>query len=271
MKNLKNKVVVITGAGSGIGQALAVQCAQRGARLALCDVNEDGLADTARQCGGTDILTQRLDVSDRAAIESFRDRVAARYERVDLVVNNAGVAHSQTIADATYDDFEWIMGINFWGVVYGTKAFLPLLQQGSRAALVNVSSVFGIISVPTQGTYNASKFAVRGFTEALRHETAGSGLHVMCVHPGGIKTNIAKTARFYVGLDGGRDQTQATGWFEQIARTTPEQAAAKILKDLGKKKGRCLIGPDAVAIDAIARSSPQNYWNVISKLMPSKG
>ena len=271
MKHLKNKVVVITGAGSGIGRSLAEKCAARGARLALCDVNAEGLAETATRCASAQVLTEHFDVADRPAVEAFRDRVVDEYGHADLVINNAGVAHSQTIEEATYEDFEWIMGINFWGVVYGTKAFLPVLRRRPDAALVNVSSVFGIISVPTQGTYNASKFAVRGFTEALRHETADSNLHVMCVHPGGIKTNIARTARFYVGPDGGKNRDEAASFFDRIARTTPDQAAAKILKDLGNKRGRCLIGPDAVALSAVARTAPETYWSLLSRFLPKPG
>ena len=268
MKTLKSRIVVITGAGSGIGRSLALESARRGARLALCDVNDTGLAETAAACDGAEVLTARVDVADRSAVEDFRDQVAARFGGVDVVINNAGVAHAQTIEDSRYDDFEWIMGINFWGVVHGTKAFLPLLRERDSAALINVSSVFGIISVPTQGTYNASKFAVRGFTEALRHEMAGSNIHVMCVHPGGIRTNIARTARFYVGPDGGTDHERATGFFDRIARTTPDQAAAKILKDLARRRGRCLIGADAVALAAVARTAPERYWSILSRLMP---
>ncbi|GAB3681212.1 SDR family NAD(P)-dependent oxidoreductase [Salinisphaera aquimarina] len=269
MKDLNSKVVVITGAGSGIGRSLATLCARRGARLALCDVDDDGLAQTRAACGDTTVFTAHVDVADRRAMDAFRDQVVEHYARVDLVVNNAGVAHSQTISDTEYDDFEWIMGINFWGVVHGTKTFLPLLQENTGSALINVSSVFGIISVPTQGTYNATKFAVRGFTEALRHETAGSGLHVMCVHPGGIKTAIAHSARFYVGPDGSSDQSKSAGDFvDKLARTTPDQAARKILDDLGKKKGRCLIGVDAKIISVISRLIPVNYWKVMSRLMP---
>ena len=270
MKDLNNKVVVITGAGSGIGRSLAKLCAKRGARLALCDVDTAGLEQTRSECANAKVLTGVVDVSDRAAVETFRDEVVAEYGQVDLVVNNAGVAHSQTIEDTTYDDFEWIMGINFWGVVHGSKAFLPELKKHSGSALVNVSSVFGLISVPTQGTYNATKFAVRGFTEALRHETADSDLHVMCVHPGGIKTGIAHSARFYVGPDGGNDQGKAAGDFvNKMARTTPDQAARKILSDLGKRKGRCLIGVDAQIISAISRLVPVNYWRVMGRLLPS--
>jgi len=268
MNNLKDKVAVITGAGSGIGRSLAVECARRGAHLALCDVNDDGLADTKGQCGPARVFTAHVDVSDRHAMDTFRDQVVAEYGRVDLVVNNAGVAHSQTIADTEYDDFEWIMGINFWGVVHGTKSFLPELKKNAGSALVNVSSVFGLISVPTQGTYNATKFAVRGFTEALRHETANSDLHVMCVHPGGIKTGIAHSARYYVGPDGSNDQHKAADDFvKKMARTTPDQAAKTILADLAKKKGRSLIGVDAKIISVVSRLMPVRYWNVMSRLM----
>lgn len=270
MKNLDDKVVVITGAGSGIGRSLAELCAARGANLALCDVDHGGLEQTRENCGRAAVLTAVVDVSERAAMEDFRDQVLAEYGRVDLVVNNAGVAHSQTIEHTSYEDFEWIMGINFWGVVHGTKAFLPALKAHEGSALVNVSSVFGLISVPTQGTYNATKFAVRGFTEALRHETADSGLHVMCVHPGGIKTGIAHAARFYVGPNGRSDQASAADDFvAKLARTTPEQAAYKILADLARKRGRCLIGVDAQIISAISRLLPVNYWRLMGRLIPS--
>lgn len=268
MKNLNNKVVVITGAGSGIGAALARLAAQRGARLALCDVNEQGLAETQSQCQATEVMTAIVNVAERDAVETFRDRVLEHFGQVDVVINNAGVAHSQTLEDASYDDFEWVMGINFWGVVYGTKAFLPALKQRPEAAVVNVSSVFGLISVPTQGTYNASKFAVRGFTEALRHETRDSNLHVMCVHPGGIKTRIAHSARFYVGPSGDKDQQKVADQFQKkLARTTPDQAARTILDDLAGKKGRCLIGVDAKLISIISRLVPVNYWQLMSRFV----
>lgn len=268
MKNLNNKVVVITGAASGIGAALARLAAERGARLALCDVDEQGLTETKSQCLNADVMTAAVNVADRSAVETFRDQVLEHFGQVDVVVNNAGVAHSQTIEDASYEDFEWIMGINFWGVVYGTKAFLPALRQRSEAALVNVSSVFGLISVPTQGTYNASKFAVRGFTEALRHETRDSNLHVMCVHPGGIKTRIAHSARFYIGPSGDDDQQKVADQFQQkLARTTPDSAAQTILDDLAKRRGRCLIGADAKLISLISRLMPTNYWQLMSRLV----
>ncbi|MAA74932.1 MAG: acetoin dehydrogenase [Salinisphaeraceae bacterium] len=266
MKNLAERVVVVTGAASGIGRELAIQAAGKGARLALCDVDAAGLQETADQASAPTMLTETVDVADRAAVEAFRDRIVAEFGQVDLVINNAGVAVAQTIEDVSYDDFEWIMGINFWGVVYGTKAFLPELKKRPEAAVVNISSVFGIISVPTQGTYNASKFAVRGFTEALRHEMAGTPVQVLCVHPGGIKTNIARSARFYVGPTG-EDRGAGVSHFDKVARTTPAGAARKIYKDLAAGKGRCLIGADAVAIDALQRSLPERYWSVAKKLL----
>jgi len=266
MKNLHDKVVVITGAASGIGRALAFGASGQGAKLALCDVDEKGLAETAELTGSADVITAKVDVSQRYQVEAFRDQTVKQYGHADLVINNAGVAVSQTAEDVTYEDFEWIMGINFWGVVYGSKAFLPILKTRPEAGLVNISSVFGIISVPTQSTYNASKFAVRGFTEALRHEMADTNLHVMCVHPGGIKTNIARAARMYVSPDGNTDKEKGAATFDRLARTTPEEAARKIYKDLGKRKGRCLIGKDAVAIDTLQRSMPEGYWKLAGRL-----
>lgn len=266
MKNLADKVVVITGAGSGIGRELAIQAAGKGARLALCDLDETGLAETVEAAAAPQCISARVDVADRKAIEGFRGQILKEYGQVDVVINNAGVALSQTIEDVSYEDFEWLMGINFWGVVYGSKAFLPDLKDRPEAALINISSVFGIISVPTQGTYNASKFAVRGFTEALRHEMEDTNVQVLCVHPGGIKTNIARSARFYVGPKG-ESAADGVANFDKVARTTPAQAAKKIYKDLAAGKGRCLIGKDAVVIDTLQRSMPERYWSVAKKLL----
>lgn len=267
MKDLNNRVVVITGAASGIGACLAEQAAAQGARLALCDISEDGLETTRAACGSADVLTQRVDVADRDAMQAFRDHVIERFGQVDLVINNAGVAHMQMLVDASYEDFEWIMGINFWGVVYGSKAFLPDLAKRPDAALVNLSSVFGLVAVPSQGTYNASKFAVRGFTEALRIEMGETNVHVMCVHPGGIKTAIAHSARFYTDHRGNHNQAKLADNFKnKMARTTPETAARTIYADLAKKKGRCLIGTDAKLISLIARLMPVNYWRVLGRL-----
>lgn len=267
MKKFAEKVVAITGAGSGIGRALAEEFASLGAHLALSDKDKKGLDETAKSISGVNVVPTLVDVSSREEVQQWSDDVVHRFGHADIIINNAGVALSQTIEDVSYEDFEWLMNINFWGVVHGTKSFLPLLKQRKESAIVNISSVFGIISVPTQGSYNASKFAVRGFTEALRHEMEGTGVHVMTVHPGGIKTNIARNARFHVGPKGeGRDAGVRS--FDKLARTTPNQAANKIISSLKKKSPRCLIGADAQVMDKIQRMSPEGYWNILSKLLP---
>ncbi|HEX4938327.1 MAG TPA: SDR family NAD(P)-dependent oxidoreductase, partial [Candidatus Kapabacteria bacterium] len=199
MKQFRGKVAAITGAGSGIGQALAIQLAQAGCDLALSDVNQVGLQDTVRQVSSTGVRVhvQPLDVANRDAMYAWADTVVAVLGKVNLIFNNAGVALTETVEAMRYADFEWLMNINFWGVVHGTKAFLPHLKASGDGHVVNVSSVFGIIGVPTQSAYNAAKFAVRGFTESLREEMAIEGypVNVTCVHPGGIKTNIVRSGR----------------------------------------------------------------------------
>jgi NAD(P)-dependent dehydrogenase (short-subunit alcohol dehydrogenase family) len=208
-----------------------------------------------------------VDVGDRTAMHAFARRVRDHYGAVHVVVNNAGVTVSQTIDALSYDDFEWLMAINFWGVVHGTKAFLPYLREAGEAALVNVSSVFGLIAFPTQGAYNASKFAVRGFTEALRLELAGSGITVSSVHPGGIRTNIVRHARFYTDHHGATDSTSSVAEFERLARTTPEEAARVIVAGIRRKKPRILIGRDARALDLLQRLLPVRYqWPIAAAL-----
>ncbi|MDX1496233.1 MAG: SDR family oxidoreductase, partial [Salinisphaeraceae bacterium] len=170
MKDFNNRVVVITGAGSGIGRALSQAFAQAGAKLAIADNNQANLAETEHMLGNAQVLSQTLDVANREAVYAFADQVKTEYGAADIVINNAGVTFGNTVEDSSYEDFEWLMGINFWGVVYGTKAFLPMLKAADEGVVVNISSVFGIIAFPNQAAYNASKFAVRGFTEALRHE-----------------------------------------------------------------------------------------------------
>lgn len=257
------RVSVITGAASGIGRALALELAQRGSDVAICDVNEEGLAETARSAErlGRRVTSGRVDVASRAEVEAFRDRVLDAHGHVDAIVNNAGVAVSQTIVDLDYEDFEWIVGINFWGVVYGTKAYLPHLLARNDGWVVNLSSVFGIIGVAYQGAYNATKFAVRGFTEALRQELRGTGVTSLCVHPGGIKTNIARAARMRANANG-LDPATAAARFDQIARTTPEQAAKTIAEAMAARKDRVLVGPDAYVIDAVQRTLPVAYGKV---------
>ena len=268
MKQFNDKVAVVTGAGSGIGRALAHQLAEAGARLALSDINEAGLRDTARELGlGEDrLITEVFDVADRDAVYGFADRVAGHFGAVHLVINNAGVALGATVEDMSYDDFEWLMGINFWGVVYGTKAFLPHLKRAGEGHIVNVSSVFGLIGVPTQYAYNAAKFAVRGFTESLRQELEIEGGRVSCtsVHPGGIKTNIARNARMADGMERiTGDPEKARRDFEKMFRTTPEEAARTILKGVRGNKRRVLIGSDARAIDSMQRLMPTAYQRIM--------
>jgi len=267
MQGFRDRVVVITGAASGIGRALACAFAKEGSRLALADVDAAGLAETARLAGAADCLTETVDVSDRGAVERFAAQVRTRFGVAHVVINNAGVAVSQTLAETRYEDFQWIMGINFWGVVHGTQAFLPLLRAADEAVIVNVSSVFGLIAFPTQGAYNASKFAVRGFTEALRHECAGTQIRAVCVHPGGIRTNILKNARFYSDAFGQSDHARSMAEFERIARTTPEQAARTIVAGIRRNKLRILIGADAYLIDFVQRLLPARYMKVLAVLL----
>ena len=186
----------------------------------------------------------------------------------DIVINNAGVAQIASIAELAYDDFEWVMNINFWGMVYGTKAFLPQLSQKGAGHIVNVSSVFGLFAVPTQAAYNSAKFAIRGFTEALRHEMKGSGIQVSCVHPGGIKTNILRNARFLQSVQTTEREEAASG-FDKLARTTPDQAARVIIKGIKANKPRILIGMDAHILDWLQRLMPASYGKILFRGDPS--
>jgi NAD(P)-dependent dehydrogenase (short-subunit alcohol dehydrogenase family) len=256
-----NKVCVITGAASGIGRALALELARRGAHLALVDWDETGLADTAEQCSrrGVKVTSERLDVSDKQGFFAFADRTLEAHGRVDAVINNAGVTVSQTLVEQSLEDWEWIFGINFWGVLYGTKAFLPHMLERDSGWIVNISSVFGFFGVPTQSSYNATKFAVRGMTEDLRQELADTGVSVSCVHPGGIQTDIVKNARFYVDTEGGDNHQVANAEFAKLARTSPEQAAKIILRGMEDREPRILVGPDAKLIDVVIRSVPVSY------------
>lgn len=269
MKHLRDRVAVITGAGSGIGRALAVELGAAGCKLALSDINEAAVKEVAQtlRAAGRDVIADRLDVADRQAVYAYADKVATHYGSVNLVINNAGVALGSTVEDTSYEDFEWLMGINFWGVVYGTKAFLPHLKQADAGHIVNISSVFGLIGVPTQSAYNAAKFAVRGFTESLRQELEIEGGHVSCtsVHPGGIKTNIARSARMSGDLAKitGKDVDGSKADFEKMFRTTPEEAAATIINGIRGNKRRVLIGADAVAIDTMQRLLPTSYQRLM--------
>ncbi len=266
MYALQDKIAVITGAGSGIGRALALQLAQKGCRLALSDINAASLAETAAMLPVAP-YTQVLDVADRDAVYDFADKVKLACGGAHVIVNNAGVALSQTIENMGYDDFEWLMNINFWGVVYGTKAFLPTLRAQDDGIIVNVSSIFGIIAVPTQGAYHSAKFAVRGFTETLRQELDGTGVSAICVHPGGIRTNIARSARHYVDTMGNTDAAKSAAQFDKLARTSAEQAAAVIVEGIERRRPRVLIGADAKLLDRIQRWAPVAYPNFLGALL----
>ena len=260
MKNFKNQVAAITGAASGMGRTLAVELAKRGCHLALSDVNELELAKTAELSGrhGVRVTITRLDVADRAAVFAWADQVAKDHGKVNLIFNNAGVALSANAGTVSIADFEWIMGINFWGVVWGTQAFLPHLKKSGDGHVVNTSSLFGLMSQPTQGTYNASKFAVRGYTEALRMELEleGAPVSATCVHPGGIATNIALAGKIDPALEkatGVSADTQRRRANKLINVTTAESAALQILTAVEKNARRVLVGPDARMLDKMVR------------------
>jgi butyryl-CoA dehydrogenase len=258
MKEFRDRVAAITGAASGIGAALGVELARRGAHVALSDVDAEGLAVTAAACEGlgVKVTTRIVDVADRAAVADWATEVVDQHGRVNLVVNNAGVALSATIESMSYEDLDWLMAIDFWGVVHGTKEFLPHLKAAGEGHVVNISSVFGLMAIPTQSAYNAAKFGVRGFTDALRIELdiERCGVSATTVHPGGIRTNIVRNAR----LDPltsplGGDREAAVSQFAKAARTTPESAARQILVAVQRNRRRALIGPDAVLFDAVSR------------------
>ena len=270
MKDFTGRVAAVTGAASGIGRAVAGELARRGAHLALSDIDEAGLHGTVKQCegSGTGVTTAVVDVADRDAVYGWADKVQADHGKVNLLVNNAGVALGATVESMSYADFEWLMNINFWGVVYGTKAFLPHLRASGEGHIANVSSVFGLISVPSQSAYNAAKFAVRGFSDTLRMELEieGAPVSVTTIHPGGIKTNIARNARVdpSVELLSG-DADAARRDFERVFITSPEKAARQIVNAIQRDRRRALIGPDAKAIDFVSRLPAVLYQSVLTK------
>jgi len=258
--------VAITGAGSGIGRALAVALAAEGCHVALSDIDESGLTETVDMCAGHEIQvsSQRVDVADRRAMFNWAERVVSDHGKVNLIFNNAGVALSYTVESMSFEDLEWIMGVNFWGVVNGTKAFLPHLATSGEGHIVNLSSVFGLIGIPSQSGYNASKFAVRGFTEALRIELKSERSPVSCttVLPGGVKTNIVRNARLDSALPNQNDDPDAA--FQRTALTTPEDAAKSILRAVRSDRRRVLVGPDAKVLDILSRLPAGVYeWPLI--------
>jgi NAD(P)-dependent dehydrogenase (short-subunit alcohol dehydrogenase family) len=262
---LSEGVAVVTGAGSGIGRALAQQLSAAGSALAIADVNEKWLAETAQSLKGKGpVSTHVLDVSNEQAVRDFAADVLARHGRVTLLINNAGVALHGTFEEISLDDLRWVMGVNFWGVVYGVKYFLPILKQQPRAQIVNLSSVFGLIAPVGQSAYCSSKFAVRGFTEVIRHELEGTQVFVSCVHPGGIHTDIARHAKLGSHASEAKRQ-EAIALFDKITPTSPEDAATRILKGVEKRELRILIGKDARQIDIVQRLRPATYWKIMAK------
>jgi short-subunit dehydrogenase len=264
MKEFKNRVAVITGGASGIGRSLALNLVKRGAIVALADKNMAGLEETQKmvvELGGTASIHE-LDVSDHVAFSALADELAATYGQVHMLFNNAGVSLFASASEQSLEDFHWLMNINFWGVVNGCKAFLPSLKKADEAVIVNVSSLFGLLALPKQSAYNASKFAVRGYTEALRTEMAGTSVQVSCVHPGGIKTDITKNARMIEGT-ASADNVQLKKDAEKLLKTSSEDAAEIIISGIVKSKPRILVGTDAKILDVIVRLFPAKYTKIL--------
>lgn len=265
MRNFKDKIVVITGAGSGIGRALAIELAKRGAILILSDRNEDTLLETKNSVNtyGADCYTYVVDVSDEKAIQQFAKTVLKEHSYIDLLFNNAGIALGKiSLQDVKMEDFKKIMDINVYGVIHHTKLFLDTLLQRPEAVVVNISSLFGLVGIAEQVPYCTTKFAVRGFTESLRMELMNTNVEVYCVHPGGINTNIYKDAIHYE-----RNATLDERFQKALERTSPQEAAQTILKHIEKKKSRILIGIDAEMGDRLARTLPLGYSNIIKRIV----
>lgn len=263
------KVAAITGAGSGIGRALAIRLAKEGCHVALADVDDAGLQETETEISAHNIrcVTTKLDVSDRAAVEAWSNDVVSEFGAVDYIFNNAGVALFDTAESDDYDNIRWVMDINFWGMVYGSKAFLKHFREAGSGHVINVSSLFGLIAFPGQSAYNASKFAIRGYTEALAMELKGSGIYASSVHPGGILTDIARNSRYTKSSFEGGSKEKTVVEFDRMVKTTAEDAADVILKGVKGKKQRILIGKDAKILDFIQRIMPVGYSKLLFKIL----
>ncbi len=266
MKQLRERVAVVTGAGDGIGRALALALTEAGCRLALCGRTQSSLEETRTLCekAGGIASVHVVDVSDRAGMFAFADEVVALHGAVHVVVNNAGVGLGATVEGMTFDELEWLLGINMWGVVHGVKAFLPHLRRAGEGHIVNVSSILGMIAIPTQGAYNMAKFAIRGMSESLRQELRieGANIGVTSVQPGFIRTSIA--ARGRVGDLGpfGVERDEAVQRFQWLAQTSPERVARKTVEGIRRNKARVLVGVDAHAVDLMQRLFPSFYQDL---------
>jgi NADP-dependent 3-hydroxy acid dehydrogenase YdfG len=268
MEGFAGKVAVVTGAGSGIGQALALELARSGASVAISDVNAEGLAQTEEQLKaiGAPFRSDRLDVTEREAFHIYADQINEHFGKVNQIYNNAGIAYTGDVEITQFKDIERVMDVDFWGVVNGTKAFLPHLIASGDGHIVNVSSLFGLMSMPGQAAYNAAKFAVRGFTEALRQEMVlnRDPVKVTSVHPGGIRTAIARNA---LTAEGVNSAAQSRFFDKRLANTTPQRAAEIILTAVRKNKARVLVGRDAVVLDLIVRITGSEYQRLLAPVV----
>jgi len=262
--DFNNKVAAITGAGSGMGQSLAVLLARAGCHVAISDLNAEGLEETRAMLDPTvNVSVHVVDVANRGQMEAFAASVNTEHSKVNMIFNNAGVSVTGLAEQMPYEDIEWLMNINFWGVVYGCKSFLPYLREADEAAIINTSSIFGTIAVPSQSAYNASKFAVKGYSYALRQELIDSHIGVNCVQPGGVKTNIVNSSRFIPTDNESATKQELAETFSRLARKTPEQAAAIILDGVLKNKARILVGSDAKVAAWIERLAPSAYLKLL--------
>jgi short-subunit dehydrogenase len=270
MTTIRGAAAAVTGAASGIGRALALELAARGCDLALADRDEAGLQAVAAEIKGlhaSKLTIHRVDVAEPAQIEEFTQAAIAGHPGLNIVINNAGVALFGQFSEIDQTQMEWLININFWGVVRTTRAFLPHLATQREAHIVNLSSIFGIVAPPGQTAYAAAKFAVRGFSEALRHELqmAGSPVRLSVVHPGGVATNIARNARTGAGITDNARRAQAIDRFDTMARTTPAAAALRIIQGIENNQPRILIGNDARFMDLLQRFRPATYWKVMAR------
>jgi short-subunit dehydrogenase len=272
MTTIPGAAAAVTGAASGIGRALALELAARGCDLALADRDEAGLQTVAAEIGrahARKVTVHRVDVAEPGQIEDFAQAAVASHPGLNILINNAGVALLGQFGEIEQAQMDWLMNINFWGVVHSTRAFLPHLQRQREAHIVNLSSIFGIIAPPGQTAYAAAKFAVRGFSESLRHELqmAASPVRLSVVHPGGVATNIARNSRTGAGVTDNARRAQSIERFDAVARTTPAAAALRIIQGIEKNQPRILIGNDARFMDLLQRLRPGSYWPVLARLI----